>query len=174
MDNIQLPNGYTLASRSLWKPAYPNDRPPMPIPARRVFIHHTVTPTTVDPCHDMRVVERALRSNGRLDPGYSFTVHPSGVVLEGAGHKVGKHTMNHNSTSYGIALIGNYQINQPTLAQIIAVSRTINLLRVGGHLVLNGAEDIDPHKDVYPTACPCINVLGRNLDFIRWFTFNPV
>lgn len=169
-----LPNGYTLVNRATWRPAYPNNRPLMPKPAHRVFIHHTVTPATNDPCADMRVVERALRSNGNLDPGYSFAVHPSGVVLEGAGHQIGKHTANHNSTSYGIALIGNYQVSQPTLAQIIAVSRTINLLRLGGHLSITDAAQIDPHQDVYATACPGINVLGRNLDFIRWFTFNPV
>jgi hypothetical protein len=140
---------------------------------QKVFIHHTVTPTTVDPCNDMRVVERALHSNN-YDPGYNYTVHPSGVVLEGAGTKKGIHTLNHNSTSYAISLIGNYDVAQPTLAQIIAVTRTINLLRVSGHLNLTDAAQILPHRAVYATACPGANVVGRNMDFIRWYTFNPV
>ena len=173
---LMLDNGYALVEYPEWGPRYTqkrNERPDLPKGIDRVFIHHSVTPVSTDPCRDMRICEQALHSNG-YDPGYSYTVHPSGVVLEGAGKKKGIHTLNHNSTSYAICLIGNYDVAQPTLAQIIAITRTINLLRVSGHLNLTSADQIQPHRAVYATACPGANVVGRNMDFIRWYTFNPV
>lgn len=173
---LMLDNGYVLVNRAEWG-AQHNDRylsrQLLPKGIRSVFIHHSVTPVTSDPCRDMRVCENALHANG-YTPGYNYCVHPSGVVLEGAGHRVGIHTKNHNSSSVAVCLLGNYDVDQPTLAQIIAITRTINLLRVSGILNLTDANQIQPHRAVFPTACPGVNVVGRNMDFIRWFTFNPV
>lgn len=168
--------GYTLVEYDEWGPKYArkrNSRPLLPPGLQKVFIHHSVTPVSTDPCRDMRLCESALHSNG-YDPGYNYTVHPSGVVMEGAGDRKGIHTLDHNSDSYAFCLLGNYDVHQPTLAAIIAITRTINLLRISGKLNLTDAAQIRPHRDVYATACPGANVVGRNMDFIRWFTFNPV
>lgn len=104
-----------------------------------------------------------------LAPGYSYVIHPSGVVLEGAGRMVGAHTARHNSKSYGLSFMGNYDRHQPTLAQLVAAARTINLLRLDGALVADlGGIAILGHRDTKATACPGANIYPL-LNWIRWF-----
>src|SRR5688572_23919714 len=88
-------------SKSKWK--YGD----MKLPATGVFLHHTVTPVTDFPYQDARRVEaEGIARFGQMS--YSYLVHPAGVILEGAGTKVGAHTANNNRTSFGIGLIGDY------------------------------------------------------------------
>jgi len=180
MTITQLDNGYILVPREDWGARHSPGRTPMPRPVAEVNIHHTVTAATGDPCGDMRVVENVLNQRD-LDPGYSYTAHPSGVILVGAGEMKGAHTAGRNSVSYGISLIGNYDNQQPTLAQLVNVARTINLLRLGGRLVPDLADlVIQGHRATKATACPGANMVEPNLngasgiDWIRWFVATGV
>jgi hypothetical protein len=147
---------------------------------KEVNIHHTVTKPTNDPCADMRQVEVTLHRRG-LAPGYSFTAHPSGVILAGADKMVGAHTSGRNKLSYGISLIGNYDEMQPTLAQLVNIARTINLLRLTGHITSDLKQlKIQGHRATSATACPGSNMVNKNLnnasgiDWIRWFVATGV
>jgi len=174
-----LPNGYTFVPRPDWDSDadYPSGTVKRPV--NEFYIHHTVTNPTEDPCADARTVERVLDAR-RLD-GYSYLNHPYGVVLEFAGDKRGEHTGGHNSTSYAMAFIGNYDQMHPSLSQLIAAARTINLLRLKGDLVPR-LEDLKilPHQAVKATACPGANILLPNLngrsaiEWIRWFAHTGV
>lgn len=143
----------------------------MPKGIREINIHHSVTllsggskaydnklDPTDDPCKDMRTIERVLADRG-LDPGYSFCFHPSGVILVGAGNMKGAHTAGRNSVSYGFCLMGNYDIHQPTFAQLAAMGWLITVGRYTGafHRDLN-AISIKGHRDHKATACPGANM----------------
>ena len=174
-------NGYIMVPRADWGARGRDSRGAAMQPGQReVNIHHSVLhpsgpegydsdlDPTDDPCADMRRTEQVLMARG-LDPGYSFCIHPSGVVLEGAGTNIGAHTAYRNSRSYGICFMGNYDIHQPTLAQLVAAARTVNILRMTGKLVPMLADiTIQGHRDTKATACPGKNVYDH-LRWIRWF-----
>lgn len=127
-----------------------------------VFLHHTVSSVTGDPCRDAKIVEAiGISRFGRIS--YSYVIHPSGVVLEGAGLAIGAHTLDHNSASFGLALIGNYEATDPTPEQVASLIDTINLLRLAGHLAR--FPNIRPHSDLKATACP--GRLRASLNLIR-------
>jgi hypothetical protein len=172
---------YLFVDRATWGARRSAGRKLMPRQVRAVYIHHTVIEPsgpegydsdldpTDDPCADMRRTESVLHARG-LAPGYSYVIHPSGVVLEGAGRMVGAHTAGHNASSYGISFMGNYDRAQPTLAALLACARTINLLRLDGALPADLARlTIGGHRDTKPTACPGANlyaVLGPLRDLV--------
>lgn len=140
----------------------------MILPARELWLHHTVTDPTSDPHADMRIVETiGLQRFGYFS--YSYCVHPNGTVLEGAGLRRGAHTAKRNSTSFGVAFIGDYGTLEPNLAQTEACRRLIWWLQEEGHL----RPEIYPtggHRDVSTTACPGAK-LYRALGLLRvpWF-----
>ena len=93
---LSLNNGYIFVPRADWGARHSAGRKKMQMGISEIVIHHTVTSVRKDPCLNMRIVEDVLHQRG-LAPGYSFTVDPSGIVLEGAGHMVGAHTGGRNS-----------------------------------------------------------------------------
>lgn len=157
-----------VVKRHQWGAKFSPGRKAMPPRVAEVNIHHTVTPVTDDPCKDMRLVEQVLQSR-KLAPGYSFCVHPSGVILEGAGGMVGAHTQGRNSSSYGISFIGNYDQMQPTWAQLAATGWLIRVLQFTGYIVPELHKvTIQGHRATKATACPGANLAPR-MDAIRWF-----
>lgn len=170
----ELGDGLIFVTRAGWDNSVDFPTGQVVRPASKVFIHHTVTTPTADPCKDARTVEAVLDSRG-LD-GYSYLSHPSGIILEFAGEHRGEHTAKHNSTSYAFSLIGNYENDYPTLPQLLSIARCINLMRLKGDLVPR-LEDIQilPHSAVKATACPGLHVRDAKynghtpLEWIRWF-----
>jgi hypothetical protein len=141
-------------TRSQWGCKTPLGRP-MRRPVSVVFIHHTDSRPTKDPTADARLVDRVGAQRFGQFP-YSYLVHPSGVVLEGAGDRVGAHTAGQNSSAIGISFIGNYENSQPTEAAIRAAADLIRSLQAQGRLTRTC--QLRPHSSVKNTACP-----GRNL-----------
>ena len=183
---IELPNGYCFVNHADWSKRQLGGRGSRGGPVLQkkgvtdVFFHHSVTSVSGDPalagtrdpsddpCKDARLIEDIHASRGLL-PGSSYLIHPSGVVLECAGDYIGAHTENHNSSSKGICLIGNYDIQQPTLAQLVAAARTINLMRAGGQLAGDLSKiKLMGHRDSKSTACPGANFYPI-IGFIRKF-----
>lgn len=124
----------------------------MTLPATEVWLHHSVTTATSDPKADMRVIERiGVQRFGRVS--YSFAIHPSGAVLEGAGATVGAHTGGRNSFSFGIVWIGNHEVDRPARIQI---ERTAELIRylISRRWLRSGTYPTGGHRDVKATACP--------------------
>lgn len=131
----------------------------MRLPATAVYLHHSVTPVTDFPYQDTKRVEaEGISRFGQMS--YSYLVHPKGVILEGAGTKVGAHTESRNSTSFGICLIGDYDDAPgpdafliPTEPQIEAVRWLIHHLKHETNQLLDNAI-LTPHRAVKATACP--------------------
>lgn len=174
-----LDNGLIIVPRADWGARYSAGGRELKRGITEVNIHHTVTDPqgdddkagfldpSDDPCLDMRKLEAILQSRG-LAPGYSWVVHPSGVLLEGAGNRAGAHTGGRNSVSYGISFMGNFEQDQPTLAALVAAGRLLNLLRLDDRLAELGNVTIQPHSATKATAC-CGHNLREALPWIRWF-----
>lgn len=143
--------------RARWGATFDIDqRPRMALPARELWVHHTVTKPTADPAVDMRLVERIDIQRFGV-PSYSWVIHPSGVVLEGTGVHRGAHTKDRNSYSFGVSLIGNYEESAPTDAALDALVELVRFILAAGWLQ-PGDYPTGGHRDVFATACP-----GRHL-----------
>ncbi|CAH2209432.1 jg23250 [Pararge aegeria aegeria] len=93
-------------------------------PVKIVVIQHTVTPecSTDAECEDaVRYIREMQTNNGFDDIAQSFVVGGNGKVYEGAGWKVGAHTLRWNDKSIGISFIGDYREKLPTEQAIKAV-----------------------------------------------------
>ncbi len=122
---------------------------------RRLTIHHTVAP-----CYgtDVATVVAYMKRLQTSRPDLGLEVPYSFVVFEGptpedayiaVGRgwcRTGAHTAGYNSTTYGVALAGDYTDRAPSPGQLAAIRE------IGRHIT-----DPEPtwgHRDSYATACP--------------------
>ena len=83
------------------------------------------------------------------DIGYNFLVAPTGEVFEGRGWDyTGAHARGHNSTSIGIAYIGDGRQSVPDAAKVSILRLSVEADRRFGVLRRVG------HRDVGSTVCP--------------------
>jgi hypothetical protein len=142
---------HPLIPRAAWGSQF-KPRRRMALPVERVYLHHSVTNPTANPCDDAKAIERVgIARFGQLS--YSYMIHPTGVILEGCAEWVGAHTSGQNTTSFGVCFIGN-NLNggMPTPQALSAAAACINALRGFGLTV--GSPRILPHSAVKATACP--------------------
>jgi N-acetylmuramoyl-L-alanine amidase len=120
-------------------------------PLRRVILHHTASAmerTSVDD------ILRWHLQRGMSGIGYHFVVAPDGVIHSTRWiQRVGAHTRGHNLDSVGIALIGDFERETPTSAQVNALVRLLQELKQE-----YGLSRLQLHGDLTATRCP-----GRNL-----------
>lgn len=131
-------------------------------PVSDIFVHHTVTQSgPADEEHRlMRGVQNVAFSRDFSDISYSFLIFPTGRVYEGRGWgKVGAHTKGHNSTSFAMSLVGNYDIEPMTDAQVGAIREMIAEGQRLNHIT--GNPRIRGHRSVLQTACPGSNAFAR-------------
>ena len=95
------------------------------------------------------------------DIGYHYLIGSAGIIALGRPeNKVGAHVKDKNPGRVGIALIGNYDEEEPTPEQIKS------LVRLGAYLAIKygmnpGAEGfIEPHKHFQNTDCPGKNIMA--------------
>lgn len=103
-----------------------------PIPARELYLHHSVTiaPDLVPPWDDddaaIRTLERIGQERFRGGISYTHAVTPVGRVYEGTGAgRMGAHTGGRNSISHAIVLVGNYDTDRPPDAMLDAVAELV-------------------------------------------------
>lgn len=148
----------TIVRRGTWGCRTPQSPNPVKTPVDTLFVHHSVTKTTAVPAADMRVVDDiGAERFGRFS--YSYAIHPSGTVLEGAGDRVGAHTANRNSTSYGIVFLGNYEVDPLRGAAIVAFRELRRWLVDTGRV--RPGHVVTPHRAVKATACPGAHVMDN-------------
>ncbi len=143
---------------------------------KKFIVHHTGE--YIDEKRNPKELMRAIYyfhtiSRGWGDIGYNYVIDKQGNIYEGrAGGPqiVGAHTAYHNLSSIGISLMGNFNIEIPTKAQMDVLklliadhSNRFNVNPVGSQYFLGmNSFNISGHKDVarkgHGTACP-----GKNL-----------
>lgn len=147
------------------KLAYPYAKPNSAF--KSLFVHHTVI-VMPDYDHDamplgdlddvkayMHMLQFARMSDLGPEVPYSWVVFEdvdplSCVIAEGRGRgRVGAHTAGYNSSSYGVALAGNYDVRDITPGMVAGV-------RLAGTWLADplNAPRTRGHRDVRSTACP--------------------
>lgn len=148
-----------IITRAEWGARYANGWGARPLPIPKRFLHHSVTiaPDTLPPFDDDYAAVRRIEQIGqdRFGKGMSYTAlfMPSGLIFEGLGiDRVGSHTADNNTAGAGLCLVGNYEDDQPTKAQLDSVAWWLRFHRDHGYLT--DATITAPHSAVYNTACP--------------------
>lgn len=144
----------------LWPLEYP-DR------VKKIFIHHTATTKDLqDPVTALRNIYYYHAVGKRWgDIGYNYLIDPQGKIYEGrrgGDAVVGGHTNGYNRGSVGIALLGDFEKQQPTyamLTSLIKLTRQISDtygLDPEGVGIFNETvlPNISGHHEVSATRCP--------------------
>ena len=157
------------------KTASGNDHEPIELQADRslaswkyIVLHHTATDSgsleSINATHQKRIDAGGNRWRGI---GYHFLIGngqgmPDGQIQptfrwreQSSGAHAGLSL--YNQTGIGICLVGNFDKNGPTSAQIQAVSRLVSLLKAEFGIT---TDQVLKHGDLKATACP-----GRHFPF---------
>ena len=170
-----------IVPRAAWGAAPPKPGiEPLAYPVTDVFLHHEAGAPIPDgftpdqECARMREIQSFCMGEGYTDFLYGVAVFPSGRAYEGRDLGFVSHdgptaqeaaTMNNNGTSIAVVWPGNYNLEQPTAAQIQATADVITLAQQAG--IVTWSPNIRGHRDVYQTECPG-NSAEAQLPAIRW------
>ena len=139
----------------------------------KIVIHHTGNPT--DDNLSAIAIHSSHQAQGWSGIGYHYVVRKDGTVEEGRPHwTIGAHAYGDNSHTIGIHVCGNFEIGQPTDAQIESLAMLISGLAYDQGLPIND-QTVVAHRDLMPTAC-CGKNLYEQLDTVRgkanWYQQN--
>ncbi|MCA9371097.1 MAG: N-acetylmuramoyl-L-alanine amidase [Candidatus Peregrinibacteria bacterium] len=134
-----------------------------------LVVHHTAQKVSGDPRPAVERV-RALydfhaNSRGWGDVGYHYLIDEEGGIYEGRSggdSVVGGHVYCGNVGTMGIALLGNFELEQPTQQQVQSLQWLLDQLATKYDIDLNRSvvfkgKSMDPivrHKDLISTECP--------------------
>ncbi|MCI4671514.1 MAG: N-acetylmuramoyl-L-alanine amidase [Bacteroidia bacterium] len=119
---------------------------------KTLVLHHSSDPNG-DPFSYAAFHTRPELSGGRGWPGigYHYIIQPNGVIYKCNRHRtISYHVKNGNSDKLGICFTGNFNVDHPTQAQIIAGKFLLNYLR----LTIPSVKHIGVHRDYTNTSCP--------------------
>jgi N-acetyl-anhydromuramyl-L-alanine amidase AmpD len=105
---------------------------------------------------------------GFADVAYHFLIDSDGIIYEGREINVrGAHVQGFNTGSVGIVLLGNFNEEEPTLAQIDSLTKLVDYLRYTyGIRYLAGHKDY-PDQSPDGTECPGDNLYPLLPDLAR-------
>lgn len=134
-----------------------------------LVVHHTAQDLRNDPRSPLERV-RALyqyhaKTLGWGDIGYHYLIDEDGTIYEGrAGgdNVIGGHAYCANVETLGIALLGNFELDEPSQIQILSLQWLLSDLskhyglNPGRSVVFHGEQSplIVGHRDLVSTACP--------------------
>ena len=129
-----------------------------------IVIHHTGDDVdddlSAEQIHDIHL------GNGWAGIGYHFVIRKDGTVEAGRPDwAIGSHAYGENSHTIGVHCCGNFEIAEPTEAQIEALSYVVGWL-CDMYDLTPTEETVKGHRDLMPTACPG-EALYDILDTIR-------
>ena len=129
-----------------------------------VIILHHIGNTNADV--SAATVHQWHLANGWAGIGYHYLIRKDGTIERGRPRDtVGAHCYGENWHSIGVNIVGNFETNEPTAAQIEAAERLVAVLcRLYG-LRPSGAT-IKGHRDFNATACPGENLYAMLPDVI--------
>lgn len=155
----------SIASRASWGARYPDGDLTLTGLAVEVFVHHSVTAqlspdaSIAAEAEQMRALESVGQSRFGTGISYNVVIFPSGRAYQGVSwNRRGTHTGGRNSTSRSICFAGNYEVTQPTAAQISTAAAIFGAGK--GRWWTQGAP-LAGHRDVSQTACPGQHLYAR-------------
>lgn len=139
-----------------------------------IVVHHTGNPYD-DDLSAKEIHRSHIVNNGWAGCGYHFIVRKNGAIEEGRPlWAMGSHAYGENWRSVGVHVCGNFEIAEPTAAQIENTAYLIGWL-CDYYDLTPDAEHVVGHRDLMATACPGEN-LYRLLQTIRgkaiWYEQN--
>lgn len=144
------------------------------LPVSLVYIHHSVTSAPpakaseeVEAQH-MRTLDGIAHGRGFQGFSYNYAVAKSGRAWTGRGRHVGAQNDGENSSSVGIVVMGNYQVDEATDTIVEGVGKLIAELKERG-AIKRGVTIIRGHRDSDATACPGNKLYARLPDIRRKF-----
>jgi peptidoglycan hydrolase-like protein with peptidoglycan-binding domain len=157
-----------IAPRASWGPKGPNGDKDLAGLASEVYLHHTATGKVAatasvnEEIKAMLAIESiGIRRFSQYGQGISYNVliFPSGRAYQGVDfNRRGAHTDSRNTTARSLCFVGNYEIDEPTEAQLRTAAA---ILREGrGKWWVSGAP-LRGHRDIKATACPGRNVYAQ-------------
>ena len=121
-----------------------------------IVLHHTGNPTDDD--LSAAEIDASHKAQGWMCIGYHYVVRKDGTVEVGRPHwTVGAHAYGENSHTIGIHVCGNFEIGEPTDAQIESTAMLLANLCTDYGLPID-RDHIVGHRELMATACP-----GENL-----------
>ncbi|MCD5382602.1 N-acetylmuramoyl-L-alanine amidase [Candidatus Gracilibacteria bacterium] len=153
----------------LWPHQYSKD-------IKKIIIHHTAESYKsqfLPGKQKMRGIYRYHTLTKRWgDIGYHYIIDQKGNIYEGKSggdYVVGAHAKCYNIGSLGISMMGNFQNQKPTLAQLRSLSKLIAYLGAKYNLDVTKSsyfhgvysQNILGHRDVGKTACPGDNLYKK-------------
>jgi N-acetyl-anhydromuramyl-L-alanine amidase AmpD len=120
-----------------------------------LVVHHSALPLSDGP----REIQRKHRRRGFADIGYHFVIDAEGRIYAGRDVSVrGAHTGGHNTGTLGVVLLGNFETQTPTEAQLESLRRLGRTLRDTYALT-----HLAGHRDFQPgvTVCPGQQLAAR-------------
>jgi hypothetical protein len=153
--------------RSEWGARNPDKVCGVPHEPYRMSIHHTAGPTTdgPDPAARLRQIQAYhIDSNGWCDIGYHFVVTQGGALYQGISNeaRTGIHVGNQNTGNIGISLIGNFQEQTVSTAQLNATAAMARWVSDTYNIALNRT-NVKGHQE-WPgqsTACPGNDMMAK-------------
>lgn len=138
-----------------------------------IVIHHTGNPYDDD--LSAEEIHASHRAQGWAGIGYHYVIRKDGSIEEGRPHwAVGAHAYRENYHTIGIHVCGNFELAEPTDAQIEALAMLIANLCDDYGLPID-AQHIVGHCDLMATACPGANLYACMSDVIgkvNWYADN--
>lgn len=125
---------------------YPN---PLKESLNTLIVHHTASVINDNP---LAVQTTHMNDIGYADVAYHYMINKDGLIFEGRSMGVrGAHTGGHNTGTIGVVLFGNFEVEEPTTAQICSLKRLGRWLKASYDLThLAGHSDFQP----LDTVCP--------------------
>ena len=142
----------------------------------KAIVHHTVNSNNYQRSDSTKMLRAIwgyhVFTLGYCDIAYNFLLDKFGTKFEGRlggieNAVVGAHSLNNNTGTTGIAMLGTYTSVQPPPEELIALTQMIEWKFRVHHLDGQSESQIIGHRDVYNTECPG-EAAYKTLPLIRW------
>ncbi len=137
------------------------------LPVKAITIHHDGIPTVFwgedVASSEARIefIRRAHRNKGWGDIGYHVVIDRAGRVWEGRPLQwQGAHVKNHNEGNIGILVMGNFEVQQPTQAQLASLDKVVRTAKSHWKVSRTNLKSHREWSDA-ATSCPGKNLQGR-------------
>jgi N-acetylmuramoyl-L-alanine amidase len=136
-----------------------------------VTVHHTEGPQTMSEAATAAAVKNIqyYHMHGRAaegkdvwdDIGYHFLIDGSGRIAEGRpAETLGAHAGGANENNIGISMMGNFNVQKPTAAQIESLTRLVSFLAIKYGQDPSKGTFLEPHMHYNQTSCPGKNMMA--------------
>jgi len=146
-------------ARSQWTSFRPDPKEMDPLgKPNRITVHHTGNPYTFDDTsvgdvkEELRHVLTGQQGAGHKDLAYHFVIDPAGRVWAGRDLRYeGRHTRGENERNIGIMVLGNFELQRPSQAQVVTLEKFLKQLQAQ-HKIKRGS--VYTHKELTANLCP--------------------